>query len=390
MSAKEAAAKMAGLDPAVLASMRNMLQDQVIAEIKANDRISRAQFSDQHGKLGECSKDYRLADFEIWDRLDKMSKGTWTDWEQKKLELLQLGNLTLDESSQLTDEEQTMLDELYETCKSHEAELQELLTECEHVCREQKDVWSKFCGDNAPVANDVECTPYNGEAYREFLVRMETSMEGLQAALDSRPSCDPENGIVCGTFCGEFMMPPDAMPCCLNRSSAEKNQCKKNVNHRSHSDDYNSCYDTAKKEWAAIEFGHRAEAKARKAQMRGVLRMLCLINTFISGGSDHAAALKVCIDKDFSTDDDVISLDLPTYDIPVKLGSFNCSWWELPGTKEYDDVKYARLKDYKGLYPCPPMDCHEACATTAAHEDAGVEGNRLRTLSESVKEVHER
>jgi hypothetical protein len=378
MKVTEAAAQMAALDPTTLSNMKAILSDSLTSEIIANDGLARTQLKEQFDSLKTCGDDYKAADFEIWDRLTKMQAGTWTD-----LSLMQ--ESPLEAARRLTDEEQAQLDALYESCKSQENELKAQLTACEHTCELQKDVWSKFCGPNAPVPKEVECSPYNGEAFREFLVRMEEEMETHIETVDNTPDCEPENAIVCGTFCGEFMMPPDALPCCHNRTSAEREQCAKNKDHRNHSDMYISCFENSAKDWTAAQFGHVAEAKARQAQMRGVLRMLCLIDTFIGGG-DHSSKLQECINKDFSSDSQVTALELPKYTAPEMLGKFNCSWWELPGTPEYDEIHYAHLANYTGLYPCPPMDCHESCDIIQAHQDAGVAGNnQSRTLSDSLQ-----
>eukprot|EP00440_Ansanella_granifera_P040372 gb/GFBE01043789.1/.p1 GENE.gb/GFBE01043789.1/~~gb/GFBE01043789.1/.p1 ORF type:complete len:677 (+),score=179.48 gb/GFBE01043789.1/:1-2031(+) len=260
----------------------------------------------------------------------------------------------------------------YQDCKTWEEELKVDLTRCDYFCLEEAKKIGENCTDISDDCALLDCSPLSSEGYRPYLERMIAEISAQIAVVESRGSSFNFNGthsctdIVetsqkCYESCDDVIKPivPDEnnIPgCCAPRTEAEDKKCQDLKDQRQAWTDYSECYDDALPNWYTVTEEEEAEGVSRAAQMRSVLRMDCLVNSF---GDNQAAKLQACIDANYTQDPQVLAMKIDAGDPPPKFEEFQCNAAETPGSPEFEALHYGELP--AGLIACPPLNCEDAC-----------------------------
>lgn len=256
----------------------------------------------------------------------------------------------------------------YEACRKVEHEIGRKITACEKECDDIVQKIGETCTETTELCSTLEC-PVTLD-YRAFLVGSKAyanSLKNKQVKNATHTCVDVVQVVTeCHQRCGNITMPfnqSDIGACCVMRTAAEDAVCDKVKSKKEAWEIYDKCFDDALTFYETVGSEQVAEAIARMAQMRAILKIECLIGSL--DAEDQATALETCIDTDYKQDPQVKAFQLVM--APArKLDAFKCPD-ALPGSTEYDEVHYAFLKNYSGLQPCPAVHCESACSVSNYH-----------------------
>eukprot|EP00440_Ansanella_granifera_P020176 gb/GFBE01021917.1/.p1 GENE.gb/GFBE01021917.1/~~gb/GFBE01021917.1/.p1 ORF type:complete len:674 (+),score=138.26 gb/GFBE01021917.1/:1-2022(+) len=281
----------------------------------------------------------------------------------------------------------------YVQCKTWEEELETNLTTCDYHCVQLSTGLREECitNDLSEQCSNLDCAAQSGEAYKAFLQRMvaDLSAEILHVSesqpctgasgtwlnssgLDHRcQTCSNIEGEVeecyktCNNIVEKVIPEEEVIPgCCAPRTQAETETCQALYNKRAAYTNYTICYENAMLNWNTVKAEHEAQADVRMAQMRAILRMLCLVDTFTG---DQTQKINACIATSWVNHAEVLGMDIDAGEPPAPLDPFTCTASDTPGSAEYDALHYAHLPD--GLMACPAVHCEDACGLSNASND---------------------
>eukprot|EP00437_Effrenium_voratum_P044277 CAMPEP_0181474890 /NCGR_PEP_ID=MMETSP1110-20121109/40895_1 /TAXON_ID=174948 /ORGANISM="Symbiodinium sp., Strain CCMP421" /LENGTH=636 /DNA_ID=CAMNT_0023600097 /DNA_START=59 /DNA_END=1969 /DNA_ORIENTATION=- len=263
--------------------------------------------------------------------------------------------------------------EAYSWCKSYEANLSVQTQDCEYYCLKETQTIDQQCVALDEECNQLDCTPVSHEGYRAFLERVVANIEkhmGLNSDWNFNVShkCKDIKGEVetCYKNCDDIVevVKPKTEEahagCCAPRATAESAKCNELKNRRTAWEAYDTCYDTASSNWDTVKNEHEAQGVSRAAQMRSILRMVCLISSF---GEDQKEKLQKCMDSNFTQHAEVLEMKIAAGDPAEKLEVFACNASEVPGSTEFDALHYGNLP--KGVSACPAVTCASACGVSS-------------------------
>ncbi|CAJ1437916.1 unnamed protein product [Effrenium voratum] len=257
----------------------------------------------------------------------------------------------------------------YTQCKTWEGMIAADLTACDYYCTSQVKVMGENCTSLGEECGPLDCAPVSGEGYKAFLDRMIAELKAQMGVLDlarynESHRCNDIMGTAerCFKNCDghvEEIVPKtqsDIPGCCAPRTQGEDAKCKELTSQREAWEAYDQCYDTSIPQWETTKAEQVAEGQARMAQMRSLQRMLCYVDSF---GPDQKSKFSICMEKDFTKDEEVLAMELEPGVPEGKLEAFACNASETPGTKEFDALHYGHLP--AGLAGCPTVQCQTAC-----------------------------
>eukprot|EP00931_Biecheleriopsis_adriatica_P105548 TRINITY_DN80114_c0_g1_i1.p1 TRINITY_DN80114_c0_g1~~TRINITY_DN80114_c0_g1_i1.p1 ORF type:complete len:632 (+),score=111.20 TRINITY_DN80114_c0_g1_i1:69-1964(+) len=253
----------------------------------------------------------------------------------------------------------------YEKCKALEAAIEQNLSYCEYSCSETLKVVGQNCTSDPGSCSDIDCSSYEGESYEGYLLRIISHLENLKANMWSHNGTHrcrdiKERTQECYRNCEGITDPfvpngSNVPPCCAPRSKAENLQCQALQTQLQDYTPYSTCYDSTLSNWNSVAATAELHGKYRSSQMRIILRLLCLVDSF---GPQQKTKLTECIAKNFTQDPQVLKFLIDAGEPPSKL-EFTCVRSEVPGTAEYDAIHYSHLPG--GTEACPAVHCTSAC-----------------------------
>eukprot|EP00931_Biecheleriopsis_adriatica_P061076 TRINITY_DN36708_c0_g1_i1.p1 TRINITY_DN36708_c0_g1~~TRINITY_DN36708_c0_g1_i1.p1 ORF type:complete len:596 (-),score=73.34 TRINITY_DN36708_c0_g1_i1:129-1763(-) len=235
-----------------------------------------------------------------------------------------------------------------------------LQAECENNCSAQAAIITQSCTNANPDCAPLECAATSGEEYRAYLQRMVDYIDGIVP--DTTNLTSPCIDIVewmrnCTQHCSNTTAPP-TVTCCATRASQDHEICTRLNSQRTAWANYSSCYDNALVGYNTVTQEVEFEASSRRAQMRSIKRIECLLNTFNT--SDQAARIATCISTDQQQTADVLSMIIVIPNPAAKLQEFACNASSVPGSAEYDAQHYGHLSSAVSV--CPISGCDSVCA----------------------------
>lgn len=260
--------------------------------------------------------------------------------------------------------------ESYAQCKRFEDDILVNSTNCTNYClNETTEVCAASPDCSLHACAEPGTTVTSGTAYRSYLMAQVTRIHYLLNGIE-RPNCTTHigNAQTCFANCLGIVVPvlpscPTCLPtCCAPRQQAETLQCQSLLAKRRNWLLYDSCHDSRSNSYAATVSQEQSSVNSRKGQMRAILRMLCLVQSF---GPDQATRLRACMDARYYDHPDVFAMNLTVPAVPVKNDAFTCAAVDLPGSSEWDELHYGGLPT--GLQACPETSCQAACNTSSSH-----------------------
>lgn len=259
--------------------------------------------------------------------------------------------------------------ESYLWCKKYEANLSAKVNECDYFCLQETQTIDQNCVALDEECNQIDCAPSAREGYRAFLERM---VGTLEASLVKNTNWTFNNSHKCTDIKGEVEtcykkcdnITTEVKPkteevvagCCAPRATAESGKCDELKSRREAWLEYDTCYDNALSTWQTVKVDQEAQGLSRMSQMRSLLRIVCIIDSF---GHDQKSKLQACINKDYKQAPEVLLMKITAGEPHSKLDVFACNASEVPGSKEFDAIHYSHLPT--GIAACPAVTCEDAC-----------------------------
>lgn len=259
--------------------------------------------------------------------------------------------------------------ESYLWCKNYEANLSAQVNECDYFCLQETQTVDQNCVALDEECNRIDCAPAAREGYRAFLERMVTNLEGYLVkntnwTFNNSHKCTDIMGEVetCYRKCDNIttVVKPQSETviagCCAPRATAESGKCEELKSRREAWLEYDSCYDSALSNWETVKADQEAQGLSRMGQMRSLLRIVCIIDSF---GKNQKDKLQACINKNYTQAEEVLTMKISAGYPESKLEIFTCNASEVPGSPEFDSLHYSHLPN--GISACPAVTCEDAC-----------------------------
>eukprot|EP00930_Biecheleria_cincta_P012812 TRINITY_DN11732_c0_g1_i1.p1 TRINITY_DN11732_c0_g1~~TRINITY_DN11732_c0_g1_i1.p1 ORF type:complete len:586 (+),score=80.34 TRINITY_DN11732_c0_g1_i1:84-1841(+) len=258
--------------------------------------------------------------------------------------------------------------ESYAECKRFEDDLLTNSTNCSNYCLNET---TEICA-SSPDCSQLSCTEpsvTSGSSYRSYVLSQVNRVHHLLNGIE-RPNCSTHISNIqnCYANCLGIVVPvlpnsPNTLPtCCAPRQQAETLQCQNLLAKRRTWLLYDGCYDSKVASFNSVVAQELSLVPSRKGQMRAILRMICLVQSF---GPEQATRLRACMDARYYDHADVLAMNLTVPAVPPKQDTFTCSAAEMPGTPEWDQLHYGGLPT--GLQVCPETNCQAACNASSSH-----------------------
>jgi len=267
--------------------------------------------------------------------------------------------------------------EAYQQCKIWEANSTMNLTQCDYYCLEEVHDLGVQCAPTAHSCQPLRCEVHQSETYVTYVDRMISYLEGLLDEIVDETNCNNHSQTTLELCCDdivdrtqecfkkcadsiEVVVPGSSVSipsCCAPRVQTESAECRILDGRRASWTEYDECYHDENATYHALKAQYEHHLVAWKSQMRAIVRMLCLVETFNQPNMNDL--ITTCINTDFKQDPRVLNMTLTYGEPPAKVGSFTCELSEIPGTDEWNTLYYAGVPE--GLGICPGTECPDVC-----------------------------
>jgi len=286
----------------------------------------------------------------------------------------------------------------YSQCKDWEKQIKTNLTDCDFYCLNQTSHAGEHCSPVNEHCEALTCSAGAHESLKAYLEKMIIAID--EAIAQIPPPCNShkrsnashccndivDSSVRCFRNCGAGAI--DVLPknqadmpgCCAPRTQAEKSLCDGLQDRRGAWNTYDNCYNGAKTVFESETAKIAADSNSRASQMRSILRMKCLVNSF---GDDQKSKLSQCMSADYRADPQVTGFRITLPALPAKLSGMTCSKEEIPGTTEFEAKHYGDLPS--GLTACPGTQCQDICDLAAnSSYDASAASTNASKLGETT------